>query len=283
VTKNKKHYPNEKELALARCKFVTDLEFYENAFVSKYQTQEQSSRMALSSYKELVESTDFGHKLGILNDSLRVALEKSNVIPKLIGNLFYDHAQTNPPFYDSPLYQDGYEEKRVRFVKACIASRKLFEIGLNGGHSAFLAMMANPELAVCSNDIAKFYPPCPDIHPEIYVPVAADTLKTLFGERFRFLKGSCLTVVPCFANSNPDALFDIVHIDGHKATYGKDFENLRPMLADKALVVFDDTQQKPVQQLVDRLLATGKLHRSPDFPQMDPKYNYRNEILVYSK
>ena len=60
--------------------------------------------MALSSSKELVESTDFVHKLGILNDSLRVALEKSNVEPKLIGNLFYDHSQTIPPFYDSPLF-----------------------------------------------------------------------------------------------------------------------------------------------------------------------------------
>ena len=234
-----------------------------------------------SIYNTLVESTDFVDKLNILNNNLKIELENNKCKPTLIGNLFYDHEQMNPPFYNSPMLKEC-EEKRIRFSKASKMRTTMFEIGLNGGHSSFLAMTANENLTVYSNDIAEFYPPCTNIHPEIYVPEAAKTLKNLFNNRFTFIKGSCITEVPIFVKNNPKMIFDIIHIDGAKETYKQDFLNIRPLLKDNSIVIFDDSQNPAVQKLVDDFIRQGHLHRTSDFPQMNPNIKYRNEILIYT-
>ena len=234
-----------------------------------------------NTYNTLIESTDFVDKLNILNNSLKIELENNKCKPTLIGNLFYDHEQMNPPFYNSPMLKEC-EEKRIRFSKASKMRTTMFEIGLNGGHSSFLAMTANENLTVYSNDIAEFYPPCPNIHPEIYVPEAAKTLKNLFNNRFNFIKGSCITEVPIFVKNNPKMIFDIIHIDGAKETYKQDFLNIRPLLKDNSIVIFDDSQNPAVQKLVDDFIRQGHLHRTSDFPQMNPNIKYRNEILIYT-
>ena len=159
----------------------------------------------------------------------------------------------------------------------------MFEVGLNGGHSSFLALTSNEDMNVYSNDIAAFYPPCPNIHPEVYVPEAARTLKNLFNNRFNFIKGSCLTEIPNFVRNNPEMVFDIIHIDGNKNTYQNDFFNIRPLLADNCIVIFDDSQNPAVQNLVDNLIKARYLHRTPDFPQMNPNIKYRNEVLIFKK
>ena len=214
-----------------------------------------------------------------MNNNLKEELTKNKFLPILIGNLFYDHAQ--PDFYNSALLEDC-NEKRIRFSKACSMRNTMFEIGLNGGHSTFLALMSNKNLEIYSNDIAEFYPPCPDIHPEIYVQIAADTLKSFFDNRFTFIKGSCLTEVPKFIKNNPNIKFDIIHIDGEKSTYEQDFFNLMPSLNNNAIVIFDDTQQCSVQMTVDKLINNKHLYRMYDFPQMNPNIKYRNEILLYN-
>ena len=229
-------------------------------------------------YNAMINSTEFTYKLSILNDNLKESLLKHNFIPILIGNLFYDHAQ--PEFYNSCLLYDCHE-KRVRFSKACSMRNTMFEIGLNGGHSAFLALMSNKNLQIYSNDIAEFYPPCPTIHPEIYVQIAADTLKTMFNNRFTFIKGNCLSEVVKFVKNNPNVKFDILHIDGEKGTYKRDFLNLIPSLNEDAIIIFDDSNMESVQNMVDELMNDGYLHRVSDFPQMNPNIKYRNEILIY--
>lgn len=238
--------------------------------------------MTDSSYHSLVESTDFINKLNVLNSNLKKELENKNYVPTLLGNLFYDHEQMTPPFFNSPLLKDC-EEKRKRFSAACMMRTKMFEVGLNGGHSSFLALTSNEDMNVYSNDIAAFYPPCPNIHPEVYVPEAARTLKNLFNNRFNFIKGSCLTEIPNFVRNNPEMVFDIIHIDGNKNTYQNDFFNIRPLLADNCIVIFDDSQNPAVQNLVDNLIKARYLHRTPDFPQMNPNIKYRNEVLIFKK
>lgn len=226
----------------------------------------------------IFNSTEFTSKLKILNNNLKEELEKNNFLPILIGNLFYDHAQPN--FYNSSLLDDC-NEKRLRFSKACSMRNTMFEIGLNGGHSAFLGLMSNKNLKIYSNDIAEYYPPCPDIHPEIYVQIAADTLKKFFDDRFTFIKGNCLTEISKFIRNNPSIKFDIVHIDGEKTTYMRDFFNLMPSLNENAIVIFDDTNQPLVQKVVNDLINDKYLYRLDEFPQMNSNIKYRNEILVY--
>ena len=62
--------------------------------------------MTDSSYHSLVESTDFINKLNVLNSNLKKELENKNYVPTLLGNLFYDHEQMTPPFFNSPLLKD---------------------------------------------------------------------------------------------------------------------------------------------------------------------------------
>lgn len=234
----------------------------------------------IKNYNDLIKSDYFNDNLKILNYALKEELDKNNFRPILIGNLFYDHKQ--PQFYNSNLL-DNCNEKRKRFLKATQLCNTMFEIGLNGGHSAFLALTSNKNLKVYSNDIAEIFPACQDIHPEIYVPIAVNTLTNMFGERFNFIKGSCLNEVPKFIKENPSIKFDLVHIDGDKSTYKKDFFNIIPSLNDNAIIIFNDTNQTYIQNIVNELILNNYLCRTDCFPQMDNNIKYRNEILIYKK
>jgi len=219
--------------------------------------------------------------LNILNKNLKDSLEKKGYEPCLIGNLFYKNIQKNPYFYKGSLDSESII-KRERFSLAAEQSKAMFEIGLNGGHSSLLALHSNEDIIVYSNDIAKFYPPCPIAHPEVYVPEAAKTLKDIFKDRFNFIKGDCLIEVPRFVENNPELKFDLLHIDGEKTTYKRDFLNLLPLLKDNCLVIFDYFQKENVRWQVGELVKEGFLHKTEEFPRT-MNQRLTNEILIYKK
>ena len=227
-----------------------------------------------------IKSNIFIEKLNLLNKELKDSLINNNYEPLLIGNLFYDHLQKTPPFYNSKLFE-GCKRKRIRLYNAVKDKKNMFEVGTNGGHSSFLALISNNNLNVYSNDIASFYPPCPNTHPEIYVPTASNVLKKLFPNRFTFIRGDCLIEIPNFVSKNKKLKFDIVHIDGAKNTYKKDFLNLIPLLDIGCLIIFDDTQQYDIQRQINELINEGYLKRVKYFPIMDKTYQHRNDILEY--
>ena len=233
----------------------------------------------MKTYSEIVESEDFLSNLSVLNGNLRKSLLDSNFAPVIIGNLFYDHIQKKPPFYESPLNKEC-DQKRRRFFKAAQQSNNMFEIGLNGGHSTFLALMSNPKINVTANDLAEQF----IVHPEVYTIEAAKTLKNIFGHRFNFIKGNCVTEVPRFVASNKNVELDLLHIDGEKDTYKQDFLNLMPLLKDGSLVIFDDFQQGGIRKQAEELMDAGFLYRDDEFPQMDlVTQRLTNEILRYKK
>lgn len=251
-----------------------------NYFLNK--SLENKYNFEVDVYSNLVNSSNFIKNLKYLNISLKDELIKHKFEPLLIGNLFYDHEQEKPVFYDSPLLNDC-NEKRIRFTMASKMRNSMFEIGVNGGHSSFLALMSNEKINVYANDIAEFYSPCHRCHPEIYVLKAVDVLKELFNERFRFIKGSCLTEVPKFVESNKHITINLVHIDGDKITYKQDFFNIMPLLEDNAIVIFDDSNMTEVQNTVDYLIDKKYLYRMSEFPKMSKSEKYTNEILLFKK
>lgn len=238
-----------------------------------------AQRMHLQTYDELISSNEFKNKLSTLNHALRDALKGQEFQEVLIGNLFYDHLLPN--FSQAPLL-DECDLKRRRLFEAAQRSSVMFEIGINGGHSALLALMANPNLKLVANDIAAFYPPEPLCHPEVYVPVACETLKHLFPGRVTTIIGDCLTAVPEYVRSHPSQHIDLVHIDGEKTTYRADFENLRPALKSGAIVIFDDSQQERVREVVDSLLKQGVCSRIPEFPCMRNAATYTHDIVRFN-
>ena len=232
----------------------------------------------MKTYEEIINSEEFNKKLKILNGRVKQSLLDKGLKPVIIGNLFYDHIEKyGIPFYESDLNEEC-DQKRRRFFKAAQLSNNMFEIGLNAGHSSFLALMANPNIKVISNDLAEPF----RVHPEVYTIVAAKTLKEMFGDRFNFIKGDCITEVPNFVAANKNVQLDLLHIDGAKQNYKQDFINLSPLLKKDSLIIFDDFQNPIVKKQIKELTNEGYLEKEEIFPQMDSKkYRLTNEIIKY--
>lgn len=218
-------------------------------------------------------SEEFKRNLHVLNSNLTNSLTSRKLESVLIGNLFYDHLEQD--FQNHPL-NPSLETKRQRLADLATKCSNVFEVGVNGGHSAFLMLQSNPELNYIGNDIAAFYPPEPRCHPEVYVPAAFDSLKQLFPGRVQTITGSCITELPKYAAVNNTKHIDLLHLDGDKWTYEQDFFTMRPLLKSGAYVVFDDTQQPAVQVLVDKLISNNLLVRA--YPQMPLSETFRHEI-----
>ena len=199
-------------------------------------------------YFDIINNKSFKDNLTYLNTKIKNALQQQNHPLKLIGNIFYGHKPGD--FFNYPLLPEQ-EKKRERFVRALADKTNMFEIGINGGHSSLLALESNPGIKIVANDIAKFYPPCPDRHPEVYVPVACNVLSELYPDRFTYFFGDCLTAVPKFVSESRNLSFDVVHLDGRKDTYTKDFNNLSCVMSPDCRIIFDDMQDPGVMSTVD--------------------------------
>jgi hypothetical protein len=220
-------------------------------------------------------SADFTTKLRILNSNLSNSLTSKNLESVLIGNLFYDHLERD---FQNHSLNPLLETKRQRLFDVAKKCSNAFEVGVNGGHSAFLMLDSNPELKFTGNDIAAFYRPEPRCHPEVYVPAAFDSLKELFPGRVQTITGSCITELPKYVTANNTKHIDLLHLDGDKSTYERDFFTMMPVLTPEAYVVFDDTQNPLVQRLVDKLL-TEKLVVQSEYPKMASSEIYTHEIV----
>lgn len=220
-------------------------------------------------------SEEFMIKLHALNSTLSNSLKKLKLESVLIGNLFYDHLEKD--FQNHPL-NPLLETKRQRLSDLAKKCSSVFEVGVNGGHSAFLMLESNPNLTYVGNDIAAFYPPEPRCHPEVYVPAAFTTLKQLFPGRVKTITGDCITELPKYSVENKTKHIDLLHLDGDKSTYERDFFTMLPLLTPGAYVVFDDTQNPHVQSLVNKLLNKNIVVRS-EYPKMESSEIYRHEIV----
>lgn len=233
-----------------------------------------------TAYDKCVRSPIFQKNLKDLNDALVSSLKEKGLAPVLIGNLFYDHAQVD--FENKGLLSDC-ELKRMRLFDVARRSKRMMEIGFNGGHSSFLCLSANADLEVVAIDLAKYIRSIvPACHPEVYVPAGYAALSKIFGKRLELLYGNCLQVVPAYVRSNTDENVDFVHIDGAKDTYKQDFFNFVPILKKGAYVVFDDANMNSIQAMCDGLIKEGFLERCIDFEDMPKTVKYRNGVYKYT-
>lgn len=172
----------------------------------------------------------------------------------LLGNLFYDDAQDE--FVDS-LPIDRYRFKRDRFRAALRKRRRLLEVGVNGGHSAYLALTENKELEYHGVDICE----------NAYVEQAVAWLKNEFPGRVFFYKGDSRRILPGLASEG--LTFDVFHIDGAKYVYYVDIVNSSRMVSPSgALVVVDDAEQLGVRIALLSLASFNVITRLPKFPSM---------------
>ena len=127
-------------------------------------------------YDDLVNCGFWQSALTDLNTHLVHAIIEKGHAPELNGNLFYAHKdaefQNKPP-------APRLEDKRRNLFKLAKRSTHMFEVGVNGGHSLFLALCANPGLNVTGVDICKQVEPS-WARVDVYVPAAFDWLTRKF-------------------------------------------------------------------------------------------------------
>lgn len=167
----------------------------------------------------------------------------------LVGNLFYTHFQddyvTHPPM-------ELHQQKRIRLARAVAGCSRVLEIGVNGGHSAYLMLTSNPELEFHGVDICD----------HSYVRPAVEWLKEEFPGRVFLHPGNSLEVVPELARRQ--MRFDGFHVDGAKQTYYHDIVTCQRMVAGPgAAIVVDDMGNPAVAAVWRRCVRQGLVRPEP--------------------
>jgi predicted O-methyltransferase YrrM len=197
-------------------------------------------------YDDMISSDEWKAKLDDLNNTLRRSLEAAGEPAVLQGNVFYHSMQEN--FWDVEPEAEMEVKRRNLFIVAQ-NSKHMFEIGVNGGHSLLLMLMANPEMKAVGVDICdrlqKQWAPV-----EIYVEVAGKWLEINFPGRVKFIRGHSLIETPRYAIENPKRHIDVVHLDGAKVTHFRELCGIRPVLTPDAFVIHDDTGITSVKKAI---------------------------------
>ncbi len=183
---------------------------------------------------------------------------------RLFGNLFYGgwaHPDLSPDQVANakrPVAENKVippmREKRYNLTLAVTGKSLLLEVGFNAGHSALLALEANPRLSYIGIDIAfpKYTRPC------------ADYMKSVYGERFDLLYGSSLDLLPKFADDPRAWHVDLVHIDGAhtERIANADMQNTLALPAAPGLcrhMLADDTNDPMLRGLVISLINSRRV------------------------
>jgi hypothetical protein len=165
---------------------------------------------------------------------------------ELEGNLFYFHLY-RPAIGDAP--DEGRVAKRRNFQRTLYGQRSLLEIGFNAGHSALLALDANPELTYVGIDIAS--------NP--YTVACGEILRFAYGPRFQLHVGDSRIVAPRLIIQSGAYQFDVVHVDGGHDPLTAQLDLSSALLACKpeGIVLMDDTGADYIKAIVDEHVALG--------------------------
>ena len=157
----------------------------------------------------------------------------------------------------------------------------MFEIGVNGSHSMFLSLMANPKLKCIGVDVCKQLEPTWG-RVDLFVPAAIRWLKTSLKANVLLLEGDSRIVIPQYIASqnieNQLVNIDLLHLDGDKKNYLTDFINVQPLLAEGATILVDDTNMAMCRKAVEQMIAIGYAEPHPDYPDFNDE-KYQNTVL----
>ncbi|MGO9757600.1 MAG: class I SAM-dependent methyltransferase [Roseiarcus sp.] len=119
----------------------------------------------------------------------------------LEGGVFYWDRESE---YQAQAPATSLAPARRNFWRATRFKERLMEIGVNAGHSALLALSANPRLSYFGVDI----------NSHRYTAPCIRYLKEEFPGRVQFYPGDSRDVLPYLATHRGELDFDIFHVDG---------------------------------------------------------------------
>jgi methyltransferase family protein len=196
------------------------------------------------SYSDAADSTDFLRHLAKLNERIASPGEK------IEGNVCYlDQISVDEVLVSLPTMEPNHIKKRRNLGAVARQSTMMLEVGLNGGHSALLCLLSNPNLVFVGIDIFEHK----------YTEHAAAYLKETFPRRFHCIRGDSREVLPRMAIEKPNLLFDAIHIDGGhtEGVVYADVSNVLRLARHEALLVFDDLQSGRLARIFENCLLLG--------------------------
>ena len=142
----------------------------------------------------------------IFTERFRLRLERIAALVRqsgepLEGNIFY--ADLADRYADQPPDRDLAPARR-NVWRAVRFKERLLEVGVNAGHSALLALSANPRLEYYGVDIMA----------HAYTAECVDFLKGEFPGRVHLFTGDSRDVLPWLVNRRAELAFDVFHVDG---------------------------------------------------------------------
>jgi hypothetical protein len=168
----------------------------------------------------------------------------------LEGNLFYHHRATH--FGDRP--DPSRRHKRMMLAAYAIGADALVEVGFNAGHSALLALTANPSLTYLAIDIGR----------HAYTLPCFDYLHSIFGNRVQLRIGRSDEVLRGMVRDS-DMRWRRVHVDGSHLISDaySDLRLAAELTGVGGLILLDDVNATSVRAACNLLLLEGRLAVHP--------------------
>lgn len=180
----------------------------------------------------------------------------------LEGNCMYQHLSFEP--------LECLLNKRINFQTLAKNKKNICEIGFNAGHSLLAMLLVNPDAKYVLFDLGshKYAKPC------------FEYLQAKFPDTdIKIIWGDSRVTLPGYHLSNPDVVFDLVHIDGgHKyEIYSKDWENSISLVLKGGIIIFDDTDNAKIGAFVNTEIEKGIVKEANCFLET---FGYKHRILI---
>jgi len=179
-------------------------------------------------------------------DALLKIITQDHIDPNqpglLEGNCMYDNCTTNinPYFYN----------KQMNIFNLASKVSTALEIGVNGGHSLLIMLLANSTSTIYAFDICY--------HP--YTIPCVEYLNKHFNNRINFFRGNSKETLPQFKINHPDLEIDLFHIDGmHEPDTDYDFRNCYNISKKGSIVVWDDSENYILNSLWKGYIIEDKI------------------------
>lgn len=185
------------------------------------------------------------------------------------GGLFNLHGEVSAD--NSPA--ERMHSKRRHFALFSMSGTSMLEIGFNAGHSAMLALAANPDLVYHGVDIGH----------HAYTMPCFEYLRSIYGDRVRIDIGDSRDVLPALRRAGHR--FDLYHIDGgHGFSIAQsDLCNVLDFAEDGDCMMMDDTDNAPIDGLCDFYQVQGHMTRIQHLARLGPGHAWNAMFRLHPK
>lgn len=144
-------------------------------------------------------------------------------------------------------YDPSTYEKQVLLYQQSTHANNVLEIGVHGGHSLLIMLLANPRMRITCIDICEWD----------HTPECVAYLNSAFDNRVVFIKGSSIDVLPLLT-----AQFDLIHVDGDHGSESVEVEarECHRLSSPLTIFIFDDFDsgvQQGLQAHADKYRIVG--------------------------